>query len=82
MVLQALRELTELENYLLYLLTDKKTTFVASDIDEFINTVKERLVLFRHPVNQDLYTKFDKFYSEFETVLNYLRDNREWPKQT
>jgi len=78
MILQLLRNLSEIENYLLFLLVDKKNTFVPQDITAFIETLEERLVIFRDPVNQDMYKKFDSFYTEYKTVLNYLRENRAW----
>lgn len=74
------REFTILENYLLYLLEEKKDVLVDKDIDDFISVIKERLVLFRDPATQELYKKESMFLSEYNTVLNYLRDNREWQK--
>jgi hypothetical protein len=75
------RELTILENYLLYLIEEKKDVLVEKDIDEFISVIKERLVLFRDPATQELYEKQSMFLSEYNTILNYLRDNREWQKR-
>ena len=77
MVLQFLRNLSEIENYMLFLLVDKKNTLAPEDSDKFINALEERLVIFRDPINQDLYEKFDSFYTEYKTVLNYLREYRE-----
>ena len=77
MVLQFLRNLSEIENYILFLLVDKKNTVTPKDFENFKADLKERLVIFRDPINQDLYKKFDSFYSEYKTVLNYLREYRE-----
>lgn len=75
------REFTKIENYLLYLLEEKKDVLNEKDIADFIEVIKERLVLFRDPFTQELYEKKEEFLSEYNTVLNYLRDNREWQKR-
>lgn len=80
MVLYFIRQLTEIENNLLFLLVDKKNAATPNDINELLEVIKERLVLLRHPTNQDLYTKFGAFFTEYNTVLNYLKENRAWPK--
>lgn len=75
------REFTIIENYLLYLLEEKKDVLSEKDIDEFISVIKERLVSFRDPATQELYNNKSMYLSEYNTVLNYLRENRAWQKR-
>jgi hypothetical protein len=81
MVLQFIRQLCEIENYLLFLLLDKKEVLNDEMINEFIDAIRERLIMFRNPINQELYNKFDSFLTKFEVTLNYLKDNRAWPEK-
>jgi hypothetical protein len=82
MVLKVIHILCKIEDQLLYLLADKRNTLSDADIANFILGVKERLVILRDPVCQNLYEKFDSFYTEYKVILNYLRQNRAWPKST
>jgi hypothetical protein len=75
MVLQLLRNLSEIENYLLFLLIEKKNSITPKDLEQFKEALRERLVMFRDPVNQDLYKRFDSFYTEYKTVLKFIREN-------
>ena len=78
MMTQVLRQLSEIENMLLYLLVEKKQTLTQDLINQYVDYVKKRLVVFRHPLNRDLYNNYPKFNMEFDITLKYIKENRLW----
>ena len=77
-LIQLQKEMSLLENFLLYIIVDRKDTPTEELQDLWMSAVKDRLSYFRRPIHQDVYKNFPSYKTEFETTIKYLKENRLW----